>query len=147
MLLVQPESGDPWIGTFAFGVIVKAGITRILSTPNPNVICVVANGEGYLVEASNPEKCEDVRATPVLDIRQVMARSLIVFADFTTLVAYDHTGIKWKSSRIGSDDLTIMEVTDNHIRGTWWNPATSTDAEFVVDLETGELVGGTRCYW
>jgi len=145
LIRVQPQVGDSWIGTFAFGcVLKKRGMSRVFATPNPDVMCVVANGEGYLVSASDPQTWEEVNAVPVLDVRQIPARSLIVFADFTSLVAYGEGGIRWRSGQIGADELSILDSSADRISGTWWNPAKGATSEFVVDTMSGELIGGTR---
>jgi len=143
LVMIRPAAGTPWIGTFAFGHNQGRATTRVLTTPNPNVICVVADGAGYLVSASAPRDWQSVRADPVLDVRQVRERSLLVFADFTDLVAYGASGVVW-AVRIGADDLRIVEVSADRIGGTWWNPAAGATVEFVVDPSNGELIGGER---
>jgi hypothetical protein len=65
LIRVQPQVGDSWIGTFAFGrVMKKRGLSRVFATPNPDVMCVVANSEGYVVSASDPQTWEEVNAVP-----------------------------------------------------------------------------------
>jgi hypothetical protein len=144
LLRIRPESGDSWIATFAFGKVMRrGGLTCVLTTPNPDQICVVANGHGYLASASDPTAWQDVRATPVLDVRQIPELSLIVFSDFTGLVAYGPSGVSW-ISEVGADEVQIVEVSLNKIAGTWWNPATQATESFVLDAASGELIEGTR---
>ena len=143
LIKVIPPRGVPWIGTFAFGIVSRNGVTRVLTTPNPDVLCVAAKGAGYLVSASDPRTWKTVRAHPVLDVRQIPASRLVVFADFTDLVAYGADGIAWETERLGADDVKITDVSADEIHGTWWNPATQSTASFIVDLKTGVLKGGT----
>src|SRR4051812_32037464 len=86
---VRPESADRWIGMFAFGRFGKAGVSRVLSMPDPEKLCVVADGAGFVVSASSPERWEAVRAIPIIDVRLVIADRLVVFANHTEMLAYD----------------------------------------------------------
>jgi hypothetical protein len=80
---VSPAEGKPWLGTFAFGQIAPKGASGIFTTPSPQRLCVVARGEGYIVSADAPTQWEPVRARPIMDVRPIRARGLIVFACFT----------------------------------------------------------------
>jgi len=44
----------------------------------------------------------------------------LVFADYTELVAYDKTGIKWRTERLAYDSFKITEVTDRTLRGEFF---------------------------
>jgi len=59
--------------------------------------------------------------TPVIDIRPVPALGILVFADYTTLVAYGRTGLAWKTKRLTWSDLKITETTDAFIEGEFWD--------------------------
>jgi len=143
MVMIRPAAGTPWIGTFAFGRNRGHATTRVMSAPDPDVLCVVADGAGYLVRANAPREWQRVPADPVLEVRRIPELSLLVFADFTDLVAYGPSGLVW-AARIATDDLRIVEVTPDRIAGTWWNPATAATVEFVVDPANGKLLGGER---
>ena len=62
-LKVKAKSGRTWVGVFAFG---PGSLTAAISTPEPNTVCVISKGEGYLVNADSPELWEEVRACPIL---------------------------------------------------------------------------------
>lgn len=144
---VHPSVGQPWQGTFAFGQITPRGISGIFTTPEAKRVCVVSRGEGYFIDVENPIAWEPVRATPIVDVRPIKAQGIIVFANFTELVAYGDVGIKWRTRRLGYDGLRIVEATDDVIRGEFWDLATEAPAEFVVDLATGEARGGVDETW
>jgi hypothetical protein len=103
----------------------------------------VARSDGYFVNAADPLVWSEVTAVPVLDARSIPDLSLIVFSNFTDLVAYDARGVRWKS-RIGADELRILEASAKRIVGTWWDPSRIASSEFVVDSATGELIAGSR---
>jgi hypothetical protein len=139
---VLPQGGQPWLGTFAFGDITTKGVCGVFAMPQPHRLCVVARGAGYLVRADDPTEWEVVAATPVLDVRPIRTRSMLVFADYTRLTAYGPTGLKWRTKRLTWDDLTITEVTDELIRGEYWDVLTESSSSFCVDLDTGRHEGG-----
>ena len=65
------------------------------------------------------------------------AQGVIVFANFTELVAYGPTGIRWRTKRLAWDSLKITEVTDTIIKGEFWDIRSDANSNFVVDLATG----------
>jgi len=142
LVAVRPEHGRPWIGTFAFGRVAPKAPSSIFMTPDPQRICVVAKGAGYLVSVDDPTSWEIVRATPIIDVRPMKAREIIVFASFTDMVAYDRAGIRWRTKRLTWDNMRIMEVTDDLIRGEFWDIRSEEKGRFVVDLATGTHQGG-----
>lgn len=142
LVKVCPCSGEPWLGTFAFGAFAPRGVSGIFTTPNPQGLCVVAKGAGYMVSVSSPAEWETVQATPIIDVHPVRARSLLVFATFTDLVAYGPSGMSWRTRRLSWDDLRITEVTDAVIRGEFWDIRSDATGNFTVDLATGHHEGG-----
>jgi hypothetical protein len=140
ILEVRPEHGEPWIGLFAFGAFGSLGVSGLFTTPHAGRLCVVTRGEGYLVAADDPTSWESVKAWPILDVRPVQARGILVFADYTDLMAYGETGLKWRS-RLVTDYLKITEITDRLIRGEGYVLGRE-GVSFVVDLATGAHEGG-----
>jgi hypothetical protein len=138
---VRPEHSPSWLATFAFGEIAPKGTSGIFTTPDPQRLCVVAKGSGYFVFANDPTSWEPVRVIPIIDVRPIRAHEIIVFAEFTRLVAYGPTGIKWSTKRLSWDNLKITEVTDTFIKGEFWDIRSEEIAEFVVDLATGTHEG------
>ncbi len=80
MVNVTPYKGDPWLGIFAFGEVTPKGITGIFSTPNSERLCVVAQGNAFIVSVDDPGTWESVRAIPVIDVRCIIKHEIIVFA-------------------------------------------------------------------
>jgi hypothetical protein len=137
---VRPGGGQPWLGTFAFGYL--TGVSGIFATPDPHRLCVVSAGDGYLVSVNEPTAWEMIKAIPIIDVRPVRARDIIVFANFTELVAYGKSGIKWRTERLTWDGMKITEVTDSFIKAEYWDVRSEAMASFVVDLATGRQEGG-----
>jgi hypothetical protein len=142
LIRITPEGRQAWLGTFANGQLTRKGTTGVFTTPNPDRVCVVAAGEGYLVSANRPTVWDEVSITPVIDVRPIRAHSIIVIANFTELVAYGRAGIKWRTRRLTWDSLQITEVTDASIKGEFWDILSEAMETFIVDLETGADSGG-----
>jgi hypothetical protein len=141
IVMVKPNDGDPWIGTFAFGQLTLNGLSNVLTTPDPDRLCVIANGDGYLVSAAQPTVWELVHAFPITDARSIVQQGIIVFATQTSLIAYDQSGVKWVTARLAFDDLKITEVGDTFIRGDYFDIRSDTVQSFAVDLATGRSLG------
>jgi hypothetical protein len=139
---VHPSQGSPWRGTFAFGF--SGQPSHLLSMPDPDCLCVVAAGTGYVVSANAPRRWESLRASLITDIRSIRARGLLLFSDHTGLVAYGSRGLAWRTKRLVHDDLKIVAVTDDTIAGRGWDYSKAADTSFVVDLATGAHKGGIQ---
>jgi len=141
---VRPEGADVWIGMFAFGMFGKAGISRVLSLPDPERLCAVARGAGFVVSASEPDKWETVRAIPITDVQVIPTAELVVFANFTEMVAYGANGVRWCTKRIAWDGLKIVDIGEQRIVGEYWDIRDDAMRTFEVDLETGAVQGGVE---
>jgi hypothetical protein len=139
---VTPIGKAPWIGIFAFGTIAPNGISAIYSMPNKNTFCIISKGAGYITSATNPEKWEEVIAVPITDARCVESKKIIVFADYTELVAYDENGFKWKTQRLAYDNFKIIGVDKDILKGRFWDIRNEREETFEVNLNDGTQVGG-----
>ena len=142
MVNVIPYKGDPWLGIFAFGKVTPKGVTGIFSMPNSECLCVVAQGNAFIVSVNDPSTWESVRAIPVIDVRCIVKHGIIVFATFTELVAYGSSGLKWRTKRLTWDSLKVVEVTDDLLKGEYWDIRSESKQSFTVDLATGNHQGG-----
>lgn len=141
---VLPETAEAWIGMFAFGKFGKAGVSRVLSMPDAEKICVVARGAGYVVTASKPDTWEAIRAIPIIDVQAIPAAGLVVFANHTEMLAYDESGAKWRTKRLAWDGLKIIAVGDRTLVGEYWDIREEVMQRFEVDLTTGASRGGVE---
>jgi hypothetical protein len=139
---VVPSNGKVWIGVFAFGEMTRNGLLGIYSMPNPNQFCIVSNGTGYIVSSNNPEEWSEVRSIPITDVRCIETHKIIVFADYTELVAYDEFGIKWKTARLAYDSLKIIHIENDVLKGEFWNIRNEDNQIFEVNLNDGSQIGG-----
>lgn len=133
---ITPILEEEWLCTFAFGDFPKA-VTGIYSCPNEKSVCIISAGIGCIIRTDNPTKWEEIRAYPILDIHLIPTKQLLVFADFTCIIAYGRDGLKWKTKRLSSDELRITEINNDYIKGLGWDAVQNKDVEFSVNIETG----------
>jgi hypothetical protein len=86
-LKVKAQSGKAWIGVFAFWYTSHPSLSRVVSSPDPNRVCVISKGRAYVVSAEEPETCEEIPVIPVLEVRPLPEHKLLVFSDFIRLAA------------------------------------------------------------
>jgi hypothetical protein len=144
LLEIQPKNGERWYGTFAFGNMGgQLGAYGVMTTPDPKRLCVVAGGSGYFVSAYDPTAWESVQVVPILDFCLIPTHEIIVFADFTGVVAYGASGIKWKSRRISWDGIKNLRMENNLLHGDSFGPQDDQAHPFSVDVKTGVTEGGS----
>ena len=134
---ISKGNGNDWVGVFAFGNINNKGITGIYSTPNKDKFCVVAKGAGYIVSSDNPEIWEEVSAIPVINVYSIYPKNLLIFQDYTELVAYNANGVKWRTERLSLDGFEIVEITDKTLKGKYYSLQTEANELFEIELSTG----------
>lgn len=133
---VQPNSGDPWFGVFAFDH--DNFYTGIVSTPDPDRLCVISRGAAYIVSASDPEHWEMVDLPSISAPLAALDHRLLIFPFFDRLSAYGLHGLVWRSPRVCWDDLKIEKITADTIEGTGYDPTSkSGEMVFAVDIRTG----------
>lgn len=140
LVRVRPAAAgaNAWYGLFAFGKWGGIGCTRVLSMPNPERFCVVANGAGYIVDVTNPEQWFEILTFPILHVVPIRSAGIIVFADHTEMLAYDRDGEKWRTTRLAWDGLKIVSHDSQVLKGEYAD-LEDTIRRFDVDLDTGSV--------
>lgn len=132
-----PNKGAIWFGVFAFGYDSINTITGVFSHPNELFACIISSGSGYMVQVDNPIIWEGILAFPIVAIFPIYEKNLLVFVDYTKIVAYDHQGLAWTTQRLSWDGLEITEVTDQFIKGFAWNAPQDRQTPFTISTSTG----------
>lgn len=140
---VIPYSGDPWVGVFAFGQLApRDGKTGLFTFPDPDILCVVAEGDGYLVRAVNPKEWSPVEVYPICEVVPASGKNLVVFANYTEMVALGTSGLVWRTDRLAWSEMKITRVTSEYIEAETWDIRSEENVTFRVDLSTGQHAGG-----
>jgi hypothetical protein len=69
---------------------------------------------------------------------------MVVFANYTELVAYGESGMKWRTKRLAWDGLKVIAVGDRTRVGEYWDFREEGMRRFEVDLLTGAARGGVE---
>jgi len=138
-LRVRAVGGREWIGVFKFGYSSPPAFSRVVSSPDPDRVCVISSGAAYVVKADEPEVWEEIPIIPVLDVRSIPDHGLLVLSDYSRLAAYGSRGLVWRSPHVCYDELKISRVTSETIEGIGYDPTNSIthESRFAVDLKTG----------
>jgi hypothetical protein len=139
---VVANGNSPWTGVFACGFDSNKVTSGLYSHPDPDRLCVVAAGYGYIMIVRDPELYERVIAQPVVSVHPAREAGLLLFVDFTNISAYGPEGIVWRTDRLTWDGIRVTEVTPASVHGYGWDMPKDKEVEFTVDLKTGQHVGG-----
>jgi hypothetical protein len=139
---VTPSGTPPWTGVFACGFDSNKVASGTYSHPDPDRLCVVAGGYGYIMIVRDPELYERVIAQPVVSVHPAREARLLLFVDFTNISAYGPEGIAWRTERLTWEGLRITDVSATAVHGYGWDMPRDKEVEFTVNLKTGEHAGG-----
>jgi hypothetical protein len=142
ILKISPFSSKPWIGIFAFGDITKNGLSGVYSMPDKEKFCVVSNGMGYIVASNNATIFEIIDSIPITDVRCVKEKGIILFADYTQIMAYDSGGLRWQSKRLSYDGFKIISLNNDILVGEFWDIRNDANSLFEIDIIDGALLRG-----
>jgi hypothetical protein len=139
LLRIRPTAGYAWLAVFAAGLRPSAGfVDAVLTTPNPDAVCVISYGAGYWIDTLTRTN----RDLPLFPVRQVeIAAEMILVADYFRLAALDSHGLKWISGRLVADGLKIERVDPirKSIICSGFDPSQCKSVEVCVNLQTGEV--------
>jgi hypothetical protein len=141
---IEPKQGPAWSGFFALGFESDRTIHAVYSCPDPDAVCVVVGGYAYVVKASDPMQWFGLEQRPVVEIRALPDRDLLLFAGFTNIIALGRNGLEWTTERLSWEGISITEVSGHKLHGLAWNALTDKEVPFEVDLATGQSSGGAR---
>jgi len=139
----NPIKCAPWVGIFAFGDMLAEGECKVYPGPGLSRLTIVAKGDAYIVNPDDPSDLVRVKSCPAIRALTVASLSLVVFYDYTELVAYNEEGLVWETERISWDGIEIDEVSAKEIIGKSWDAPNERYVEFRVNLDDGRHQGGS----
>lgn len=141
LLRARPGTA-PVMATFALGFEDPSLPHGVWSCPNPNQLCAIAGGYAYLVEASQPERWQQLPYRPVVSVHPAPQQALLIFSGFHQLWALGKDGKAWETKRLSWEGLRVAQIQGEHLHGFGWDLQTDSEAPFTVNLATGEHTGG-----
>jgi hypothetical protein len=141
-VMVHPVCGGTFLATCALGFTSLSTPTGVFACPNPDELCAVAGGYAYMIDTTQPERSTHLRLRPVVEMRVLAERSLLLFVGFHHIAAWGVIGLAWETDRLSWEGLRLGEVEGDHLHGFGWNMPTDREVAFSVDLKTGTHTGG-----
>jgi hypothetical protein len=141
---VTLDDGAWWIGVFESGRYTSpiAVEFELVAWPDGKSFCVVTGAAGYVVRADLAGGLGRIACFPITAVRALPELGLVVFLDFTSVVAYDATRTVWESPRLAYDELEIVGVNGSKLRLRGWNAPERRLDEMTLDLRTGMSTDG-----
>jgi hypothetical protein len=140
LVKVKPSDAPAWVGCFARGYRSAKALTEIASCPHPDELCVVSSGAAYIVRVDDPHIWRQIDCFPVTQLLQDSDSGLVLFCDFTKIVAISQAGLHWVSQRLATDWLQILRVDHGTLRVLAWRAEHNREIELDVDLATGREI-------
>jgi hypothetical protein len=131
-----PRVGKPWVGIFKQGYKSGKVVTGIFPTPHENLAFVVAQGDGYLIDARSPNHWTRIKVFPITSIAESLSERCLVFTDDTRLGGISEDGLEWVSDRIASDELRIVSVHGHLVNLEGWKAEENVKRGFDFDLRS-----------
>jgi hypothetical protein len=141
VLGVRPASSPEWVGMFAAGGL--GGVSGVYATPSARRVCVLVDGEAYVVCVDAPAEGAVVAHDTVEQVVPVAEPPLLLLVRGIDIVALGPEGVAWRSRRLAVDDLRVVSVDDSGIRCTG-DMLSGEPVDVVVDPATGEVTAGPR---
>lgn len=140
--LITPhdQQQTPWVAHLEQGT---GGLSGSYSTPNPNCVCVVVNGQGYWLHVDFPGKFSIVDVAPIKGVIESVDNQVLLLHDYTTLVAYGPLGFLWHTPDVSWDGIKDLSIAGKELRGLGWDSPADSWVPFCVSLLTGETHGGS----
>src|SRR5690348_16637351 len=120
LLRVTPAGAASWSGLFAAQPSGRYK-TGVYSCPDPNALCVVSNGAGYMLDVRDPEGYQEIPVSPVLHVVPAVKVGVLVFANYTDVLAWDSKGRRWLAERVSYDGIRDLHVDSGVLRGLAWS--------------------------
>jgi hypothetical protein len=139
VIKIHPIDGIPWIGNF-HGVS-SDYLTGIISTPQVNILAIIAKGKGYMVDVNDPQKSIIIPILPIVEVRFISEPNIIIFISFTDIICYGSNGFLWKL-KVSCDGIRISDISKSNINGFAWDTVKGIEVPFEIIIEKGQLLGG-----
>jgi hypothetical protein len=143
-VLVRPdEPGSTlFLATCALGFRDPVVPTGIWSAPNPQEMCAVSGGYGYVIDTAAPERFTMLPYRPVLQVRPVVDRGLLLFIGHRSILAWGAHGEAWETVKLSDEGVTVTAIEGPVLRGLGWNMMTDKEAPFALELQSGVVITG-----
>jgi hypothetical protein len=134
------SDGASWVGNFQRG---EMAYDRIERHPNEKDALIIAGGQGYVVNPVN-QHLVGLLGGGIVDLfDHPSQRAVVLNQQNLSFVAIGAAGNIWQSRRISWDGFRSVKTVGTTLSGEAWSPHNDDWRPFVLDLQTGSVVGGS----
>lgn len=139
IIRVRPAASPEWVGMFPSGGL--GGVSGVFATPSPDRLCVLVDGEAYLVRVDAPEEGAVIAQDTVGQVISAVEPPLLLLVRGVDIVALGAEGVAWRSPRLALDGLRVGVVDASGIHCT--ADLLPGDVEsLIVDPASGQVSSG-----
>lgn len=133
-------SGQKWVGNFQAGVYGTSAVFTVLGRSDRAL--VIAEGQAYVVE---PETHALIRTFggQISGVFSLGDREAMIFGNGLWFECTGPEGLRWTTRRISWDGMMEVSLDGSQLHGNAFNPLDDTWSPFDVDIDTGEVTGGS----
>lgn len=126
-----------WIGNFQRGM---TGLDMVAECPDGTSLLVIAGGEAYVI-APDERRCIRTFDGQIEHVFQLPDRFIV--SNGLWLEATDGEHLMWRTRRISWDGMRSLRLDSERVLGEAYDPMTDEWVSFSVNLEDGEVAGGS----
>jgi hypothetical protein len=138
--VIHPQRGEQWVGMFPAGGL--GGVSGAFATPSAQHLCIVADGEAFLVRTDAPQEGALVVQDQVRQVAVASTTLLLLVRDID-IVAVGARGVAWRSPRLAVDDLRVTTAGPTAIHCTG-DLLAGRVVDLIVNAATGCVASGPR---
>ncbi|MCW5831760.1 MAG: hypothetical protein KIS78_04810 [Labilithrix sp.] len=133
-------TGRRWGGNFQTGLYGASGVFAVPGRTDHAI--VIAEGQAYVVE---PDSGALVRTFggQLTDVFSLLERTEMIFGNGLWFECVGPAGLRWRTRRVSWDGMMEGSLDGARSHGSAFNPIDDTWSPFDVDIDMGEVTGGS----
>ena len=108
------DSHSTWFASFSPGKLIKSSSVAVISTPNPNIVCVFYSGKIYLINTLTTEKLS-YKEQDVVDVIYDDINNVLLIFTFVGVSCFDGNEITWETGRLFLDGFKNYQILQGEI--------------------------------
>lgn len=114
--------------------------SRLLACPNGDQLCIIAGGEGYILDVGSMAVVHSLEPVPLLEAVGDTTQGLLILGTFNDLFAYDSAAhMVWRTTDLAQDGLRLRVVSRGWLTVDAWMVSRESWDRFQVNLATGAV--------
>jgi hypothetical protein len=133
-------SGQKWVGNFHPGIDGKSAVLTVLGRSDHAMVIVA--GQAYVIDVGTRALIHTFGGQ-LTDVFYVPERETTIFGNGLWFECVGAEGPLWRTRRISWDGMMEVSLDGERLHGNAFNPLNDTWSPFDVNVDTGEVTGGS----